>query len=79
MTSFLPAWPQYGGENSGDFNNFTVQADAAALDAWSLANPSLLNDDTVALIKSDDDGVSKWLQYDTSLADWKYIDASGIS
>ena len=64
--------------DAGDFNNFTVQADAAALDAWSLANPSLLTDDMVALIKSDDDGVSAWLQYDTSLSDWKYIDASGV-
>ena len=65
-----------GSEHQPD--NFIVQADAAALDAWSLANPSLLTDDMVALIKSDDDGVSAWLQYDTSLSDWKYIDASGI-
>ena len=65
-----------GSEHQPD--NFIVQADAAALDAWSLANPSLLTDDMVALIKSDDDGVSAWLQYDTSLSDWKYIDASGV-
>ena len=67
-----------GGGGGSDFQNFTVQADKGALDSWSLANPSLLNDDMVALIKSDQDGVSAWLQYDTSLSDWKYIDASGV-
>lgn len=65
-------------KGGGDFQNFTVQVDADALDAWSAANPSRLTDNMVALIKSDDVGESAWLQYDTSIPDWKYIDASGF-
>ena len=66
------------GGGGSDFQNFTVQQDADALDAWSIANPSRLTDGMVALIKSDDSGESAWLQYDTSIPDWKYIDASGF-
>lgn len=66
------------GSGDAEFQNFTVQADADALDVWSTANPARLTDNMVALIKSDDVGESAWLQYDTSIQDWKYIDASGF-
>lgn len=62
---------------SGDVD-ITIQEDQDALDAWSAANPSRLTDGMVALVINDDVGESEWLQYDTSIPDWKYLDAAGI-
>ncbi len=58
--------------------DITIQVDADALDAWSAANPARLTDNMVALLINDDVGESEWLQYDTSIPDWKYLDAGGV-
>lgn len=67
-----------GGVTPVNDDNFTVQVDADALDSWSNLNPSKLTDNMVALLINDDVGESEWLQYDTSIPDWKYLDASGF-